>query len=669
MLACSRCTVSPRRGVTLVEMLVVVALVALMMVILVQIFQSATGAMTASRTIQELDGSLRRVDALLRQDLQGATARFTPPVDPKNNRGYFEYGENAFADAQGEDGDDYLAFTTRAPEGQYFTGRQWLAGAGVNPNVQPTTITSQVAEVIYFLRNGNLYRRTFLVVPERSGSMSAGLISPFTYFNTYAFGQSFPASWLGMNDISARPHVSGSNGNRPAVPTPNSLGHLTNRENRAFHPRFVDDFGRPGDAASPDGIPDDFNLDNIPDYYPTLYTDGSGYNQTVADSLGNPITIGWAPNIQVNECKTYNNGVINIPRVEQGTARSRDVYAFPFIYPGMYSVPVPSTVGSNVGWLHHLGSYFDHSPLEIGDNLLPSPVPNPFPGQTWFGFPTWRESMSGWTDPVISVVDNSTVRQQPPGLSPFNPGVIPPTNSLNFPPKVTISGTTTPAFGFDGAGSMQFANGLPIGAIWEDDLILTNVRSFDIKAYDAEAPGYFNPTNVPTNFLGAGYYDLGYASDTKFSNQTGSLNLTAGLNSNSYNNNLYLFQPLNREPSGFGHEGRIPSLPLDGRLDPRRKTLIGDAATGVIRLRRVFDTWSTDYTNAPDSDVDLNGRINNGTSTTNPPTIPNNTPIYPAFPAPYPSPLRGIQIQIRIGDARGERAKTLTIRQDFTDKL
>ncbi len=32
---------------------------------------------------------------------------------------------------------------------------------------QPVTITSQYAEIIYFLRNGNLYRRVLLVAPER----------------------------------------------------------------------------------------------------------------------------------------------------------------------------------------------------------------------------------------------------------------------------------------------------------------------------------------------------------------------------------------------------------------------------------------------------------------------------------------------------------------------
>ena len=132
-----------RRGVTLVEMLVTVALLVLMMTIIVQIFRRPPGRCRASRAYQELDQDLRRLDSTIRQDLNGVTARMTPPLDPKENLGYFEYGENAFADLQGEDTDDYLRFTAKAPEGQPFTGREWHRSAGTldrrpaDPDHQP----------------------------------------------------------------------------------------------------------------------------------------------------------------------------------------------------------------------------------------------------------------------------------------------------------------------------------------------------------------------------------------------------------------------------------------------------------------------------------------------------------------------------------------------------
>jgi len=487
-----------RRGVTLVEMLVVVALVILMMVILVQIFQSATGAMTASRTSTELDLVLRQIDGTIRSDLNGVTAKMTPPNDPKDKAGYFEYGENAPADAQGEDTDDYMAFTTKAPEGQFFTGRQYLLG----PSPQPTTITSQVAEVIYFLRNGNLYRRVFLVAPDRAKSITLGTIGATHNYSTSIFGGSVTVGWQGPNDISCRP--SGFTASGIAIPIPNDLGDLTNRENRAFRPRFINDFQ--GGPSGPDGIIDDFNADGVPDYYPTLYYDGTGYNPSFPPSG----TLGWAPNGAVHEGLQY----AGLQRVEAkaGNANSYDVYAFPFIFPGMYSVADP-TRASNLGALHYLhpNGQINHAPLSIGDNV-PTPV-LPAGKQTWWGFPTWRETMAGasstggigWADPVNFVSQGGT-HTQPLGLRQF---AAPATNLL--PPITSPGSRATPDFS-DGAGSTSTFVAIPAAPnrVWEDDLILTNVRSFDIKAYDLNAGLYNTTTN---GYFSAGYQDLGYGAN------------------------------------------------------------------------------------------------------------------------------------------------------------
>ncbi len=679
----------PRRGVTLVEMLVVVALVILMMVILVQIFQSALGAMSASRTTQELDVVLRSIDSMIRSDLSGVTAKMTPPNVPSLKQGYFEYGENSPADLQGEDTDDFLAFTTKAPEGQVFTGRQWLSNLSqaqpqtINQTIQPATVSSQVAEVIYFVRNGNLYRRVFLVAPERKSSITqngpGGL--GLGNYKTSMFGSPLAVSWLGMNDISCRPGGIFNGAAQP--PIPNDLGDLTNRENRAFRPRFLNDFTSSSNPGAPDGIPDDSNADGVPDYYPTLYYDGAGFSPT-----GN--NLNWAPNRFVNE----NVGFLPYPnnasyeRIEPATVKSWDVYAFPFIYPGMYSVPDPFRVANGLGWVHYMPpntttGFIDHSPLDPGE----TPGFTPGGNQTWWGFPTWRESMSGlgsaggtgWRDPISYVTTNGHL--QPLGLNQFNPAQMPstvPNQTPTFLPPVTSYGTNAIPFGFDGAGSINFiANPAAPTTLWQDELILTNVRSFDVKAYDPDAPLY-NP-NVGT-FLSVGYWDLGYAglSPATYAPNYGQTSTIWGPNGSvggtAFNppaQTSVLFQGINQEPRGFGHEGRIPPLPGDFRLDPRRPFVrgrqrepgvlvpnnIGDDHPGVIRMTHTFDTWSTDYVNAPASDILLYEYS------------PTSQAVFPAFPPPYPSPLRGIQIQIRVTDPRSERTKSLTIRFDFSDKL
>ena len=114
-------------------MLVVVALVVLMMTILVQIFQSATGAI---ERLADDPGARRRPPPARLDDPAGPRRRHRqddPAARPgPEDLGYFEYGENAFADLQGEDTDDYLAFTVKAPEGQVFTGRRTSLPHGVN---------------------------------------------------------------------------------------------------------------------------------------------------------------------------------------------------------------------------------------------------------------------------------------------------------------------------------------------------------------------------------------------------------------------------------------------------------------------------------------------------------------------------------------------------------
>ena len=84
----------------------------------------------------------------------------------------------------------------------------------------------------------------------------------------------------------------------------------------------------------------------------------------------------------------------------------------------------------------------------------------------------------------------------------------------------------------------------------------------------------------------------------------------------------------------------------------------------IRRLRRVYDSWSTAYSQVIATGVDPSP---SGNGQAGPPF--SGRPIYPSYPPPYPLPLRGIQIQIRLVDPRNEHIKVLTIRQDFSNKL
>lgn len=685
-----------RRGVTLLEMLVTVALLVLIMSILVAIFQSATGAIDVQQKFAVIDQDLRRVESTLRSDLGGVTAPLDPPLNPNDNLGYFTLEENRFADYQGEDIDDVIAFTAKAPPGQPFVGRVWIAKTNIANNaaqtVEPVNVTSDFAEIIIFTRNGNLYRRVLLVKPDlqetlglviKAGGPNRFKINniPNDYaltnpanpanqvggFTTSIFGPVGTVSWLGMNDISCRPSPVSPSNPWP-VPIPNSLGDLTNRENRFASPRFRGDFfdlNTGGLTDFGDGVDDDLNLDGVPDYYPTLHPAAFTARGILAPLVFEPTAVA--------------------PRA---STTSRDVHGFPWVFPGMFSYPRPGvdpaasyqlglirdgyTTGGvpffhgaitlDVGGTQVNLPIYNQNPLEIGESTIPPnafaagvqtmPAPSAAQLSTWWGRPTWKETMAAsWTDPWFGVRVTAT----PPQAFPLSwdrviaGGALPLSILTNYP-NSPAAGTALPS-GFEN--------------VWEDDLLLTGVRSFDVKVYDDNAGYYGNASD---------YYDLGYAG------------LTAGTP-------LTVFTPKGsnprehhepREPLGFGHEGRMPPRlgttlggndpfdgeplgPIDGdnRVNPAWpsttstggtpiRNQVGDNVAETIRMARTYDTWSTDYTNAPSLPVDPSTGPYNGL----PPTLPS-------YPAPYPVPLTGIQIQIRAVDPANQHIRTLTIKHDF----
>jgi len=140
-----------------------------------------------------------------------------------------------------------------------------------------------------------------------------------------------------------------------------------------------------------------------------------------------------------------------------------------------------------------------------------------------------------------------------------------------------------------------FGSGIRIS----DDVILTNVIGFDVKAWDPTAP------NV-SGGLGA-YVDLGY---------------------------------LNDPTSRFSHVGQPQSQ------------LAGSANTA-----RVYDTWSTAY-----YDDSWNDGLDNGASGPNGIVDDDSEKLYPP---PYPVPLRGIQVKIRVFEPDSRQVREVTVEHEF----
>ena len=513
-------------------MLVTLAILLLMMTFIVKIFQAATGSLSAAQAYQELDNSLRQLDATIRSDLNGVTAQMTPPTTPRTTRVTSSTARTSSPTSRGRTPTTISGSPPRPPPAdrspEECGSRPPIALSLMTlPNqpqnyeaTQPITITSEYAEIIYFLRSGNLYRRVILVSPERQGVIAnsisvTGTYNPWIYKdpNTQVVTNptfaptglnSIPVSWQSMNDLSAHPAPRG-------VPTTNSvnlntLGDLTNRENRSFYERFADDFWNIGTAAAgPDGLSDDLNGDNVPDYYPTLYPG------MLPAALG-----GSGPPANLAGQLIYEPVAAN--RLAFG------LMAFPFVFPGAYSRPQVLN-NMDAGWIHspepivadssgnphHYDGLspqpllylqnLNHNPIDGGDNL-----PDPSSGlgglQTWWGFPTWRETLSPfWTDPTWQVNTNLS---QPFGLA-YQPANVAVGNTLQFLPDMTGNFRNTAQPYNDGLPNNAAPNPVPNGFFpftgggappalwsqsWEDDLVMTGVRSFDIKAYDNAMAGY-----------------------------------------------------------------------------------------------------------------------------------------------------------------------------------
>ena len=184
-------------GFTLVEMLVSVTLVLLMMSMFAQIFSVATSSVTKQRVISENDQKARSISTVIRADVAKRTFTYpfpfypgedsaTSPTPFGSRAGYIYLNTNDPSSFS----DDILQFTvdsrliTQNTDATEYYGKaaslvDTLSTAGstrdslpANPN-QPDvdggslspdySASSPAAQVAYFIRNGNLYRRVVLI--------------------------------------------------------------------------------------------------------------------------------------------------------------------------------------------------------------------------------------------------------------------------------------------------------------------------------------------------------------------------------------------------------------------------------------------------------------------------------------------------------------------------
>jgi type II secretory pathway pseudopilin PulG len=187
-----------RAGFTLVEMLVSVTLVLLMMTMFAQIFSVATSSVGKQRVISENDQKARSISTVIRGDVAKRTFTYpfpfypgedsaTSPTPFGSRAGYIYLNTNDPASFS----DDLLQFTVDArlvtqnlDSTEYFGKAASLADLNNTSDARDQTYlpkhpnqpdvdggslssdysaSSPAAQVAYFIRNGNLYRRVVLI--------------------------------------------------------------------------------------------------------------------------------------------------------------------------------------------------------------------------------------------------------------------------------------------------------------------------------------------------------------------------------------------------------------------------------------------------------------------------------------------------------------------------
>jgi len=218
-------SVEKRSGFTLVELMVAVLLVVLLMLMYATVFDQAATAINIQKAIGKNDDRSRMLSIVIKDDLNRRTFQKVIPFDPSqlisgttppdwpNQRGYFSISENNPANNT----DDVLAFTTRIKpddkESFYLGKATFLKYAVLSSPPQPNLFVDQpeaddgllplgidttgdgildqlvpknlnqmgassAAEVVYFLRNGTLYRRVQLIRdPYSSATLDPPMIT------------------------------------------------------------------------------------------------------------------------------------------------------------------------------------------------------------------------------------------------------------------------------------------------------------------------------------------------------------------------------------------------------------------------------------------------------------------------------------------------------------
>ena len=635
----ARFAYSARLGFTLVEILTSVTLSLMLMYAVARIFTRVGGTMNETTSIMSMSSQLRNAKDTLTADLEGVTCPIAPPRNSNLNDGYLCYVEGmgapvhrlysdvggpcAFStdctaldteryldkglNANAVDGlevtnylacdntvgdmDDILSFTTRAPEGSFFKARYIEPirnDSGVITGARIGIYETEYAEVVWFLRGTTLYRRVLPIIPDSvlqdslnsltaQGIDDEGNVVNWRVAN--ALGISDPERLQrGMGfyryyDVSV--HM-GNNG----WPVANTLGDLTNRANRygVWCPISGKDVTM---GTDPNGNP----TAGYPGAYPGNPND---VNFTGTDRWSGGQGYGFAQSAHGLYGTWY---WLRMPTMQE-SANANFRAGAPF--------------GSAKYGLVWDDIARDDAALTANDQNNPK----------WNGYDQMLTFLANPDTPLNADTEGSAL----PLIDAKGCNMSGGSGNLPVPfidywnnPNVwgQVNGET---------GDLNYASPTGNDVVYTSDVILTNVLSFNVRAWDSEL---------------SDYVDLG----------SGSLNDSSIAGDNP--NNLRSF--------GYYAWGGTAA----------------DGSTLTNNMPCVYDTWSEQYQkNLYAFDSFNSTNVANSSSSTM--DIDNMQEISSSqlldFPPPYNVPLKSLQVEIRVFDPRSKQIRNATFVVDWSLK-
>ncbi len=579
-----------RRGFTLVEVLLATAITLIMMAAVVTLFGYVGGRVADSRALLEMAERLRAARQRLQEDLAGVTAPMQPPLRPEQNKGYFEYVEGVVVEP-------FQANNLQNPTP--LVSAPLVAVNTVRSTPVPDTSAGDFDDILMFTTRsqGEPFVGRFALPPPPQPGVQPNLTTIQSYVAEVAW-------FVRHNTLYRRVLLV-----EPSIEIPPDM-----LQQGGYYALY--DISARQEGGS---------LDRTP---------GGPYPvRIVANSLGDLTKrenrYGHQPYAFPHDVRFW--GRLGLPTLAECSAvdpaaTPNGLWPFPLTEP-----PVPPS-GSPPSWPNLPGNAYT-----VQSNLYPDPfsqlvVPG---GLAVANDPTYMPPGNNTPRQVIDLVNtinnNGTLWQkpldlwvdQPPWQEFTDPGITPPT-----PTRLL---QTDRRYGFY---ALRVA----------EDVMLTNVLSFDVKAYDPQAV-------VLTDSQGQGVYHPGDPGYLQVFQQWIALPAAQRpaqvVSVGAYVDLNYL------NDTGGLTPGTVPFSVFSGPGDPRSG------------LSMVYDTWSDHY-ERDGFNQNLNGLVDEGTDgVDNDGLVGVDDAMEREAPPPYAVPLRGIQVRIRVYEPSSRQIREVTLVQEF----